>query len=197
MRAGTLHRFARRYGQRRGLRPCLGPAGLRVCSLDAVGVHTAGDVLVVTDARRREVYWARYRDGVRVDGPAVAAAADVPTDGLQQVAGSPVHCDLFALPRIDLASPSPAGLVAAVGAWDHRRDRWLRCICVGPTPRRWPSGRPMNSPADVVYDRLTTATPLGARNWRRNCSAAMILAEGRLRPGGRGHAHPLCGRPVG
>ena len=23
---------------------------------------------MVTDARRREVYWARYRDGVRVDG---------------------------------------------------------------------------------------------------------------------------------
>ena len=101
------------YGHALGL-PVYG-----VCSLDAVGVHTAGDVLVVTDARRREVYWARYRDGVRVDGPAVAAAADVPTDGLQQVAGSPVHCDLFALPRIDLASPSPAGLVAAVGAWDH------------------------------------------------------------------------------
>ena len=44
-----------------------------VCSLDAIGVDTSGDVLVVTDARRREVYWARYRDGVRVDGPAVNA----------------------------------------------------------------------------------------------------------------------------
>ncbi len=31
-----------------------------VCSLDAIGVRTAGDTLVVTDARRREVYWARY-----------------------------------------------------------------------------------------------------------------------------------------
>ncbi|HZE15929.1 MAG TPA: tRNA (adenosine(37)-N6)-threonylcarbamoyltransferase complex dimerization subunit type 1 TsaB, partial [Mycobacterium sp.] len=37
-----------------------------VCSLDAIGIRTAGDILVVTDARRREVYWARYRDGVRV-----------------------------------------------------------------------------------------------------------------------------------
>ena len=27
------------------------------------------DALVVADARRREVYWARYRDGVRVGGP--------------------------------------------------------------------------------------------------------------------------------
>ncbi|WP_104151016.1 tRNA (adenosine(37)-N6)-threonylcarbamoyltransferase complex dimerization subunit type 1 TsaB, partial [Mycobacterium intracellulare] len=40
-----------------------------VCSLDAIGVHTTGDALVVTDARRREVYWARYRDGVRTGGP--------------------------------------------------------------------------------------------------------------------------------
>ncbi len=48
-----------------------------VCSLDAIGVRTTGDVLVVTDARRREVYWARYRDGIRTDGPAVDAPADV------------------------------------------------------------------------------------------------------------------------
>jgi tRNA threonylcarbamoyl adenosine modification protein YeaZ len=52
-----------------------------VCSLDAIGIETAataGEVLVVTDARRREVYWARYRGGVRVDGPAVSAPADLP-----------------------------------------------------------------------------------------------------------------------
>ena len=70
-----------------------------VCSLDAIGVDTAGDVLVVTDARRREVYWARYRDGVRVDGPAVNAPADVPADAAA-VAGSPEHAALFDLPRL-------------------------------------------------------------------------------------------------
>ena len=48
-----------------------------VCSLDAIGGQTTGETLVVTDARRREVYWARYRDGVRIDGPAVSAPADV------------------------------------------------------------------------------------------------------------------------
>ena len=54
-----------------------------VCSLDAIGIESTGttsEVLVVTDARRREVYWARYRDGVRVDGPAVNTPADVPAD---------------------------------------------------------------------------------------------------------------------
>ncbi|MGC2567352.1 MAG: tRNA (adenosine(37)-N6)-threonylcarbamoyltransferase complex dimerization subunit type 1 TsaB, partial [Mycobacterium sp.] len=29
-----------------------------VCSLDAIGGQTTGETLVVTDARRREVYWA-------------------------------------------------------------------------------------------------------------------------------------------
>ncbi|PRC50976.1 tRNA (adenosine(37)-N6)-threonylcarbamoyltransferase complex dimerization subunit type 1 TsaB, partial [Mycobacterium sp. ITM-2017-0098] len=70
-----------------------------VCSLDAIAAGTAGEVLVVTDARRREVYWARYRDAVRVDGPAVNAAADVP-GGAQAVAGSPEHTALFDVPRL-------------------------------------------------------------------------------------------------
>jgi tRNA threonylcarbamoyl adenosine modification protein YeaZ len=74
-----------------------------VCSLDAIGVGTSGDALVVTDARRREVYWARYRDGVRVEGPAVNAPADVPGAD-----------DALALPPV---YPSVAGLVRAVADW--------------------------------------------------------------------------------
>jgi tRNA threonylcarbamoyl adenosine modification protein YeaZ len=74
-----------------------------VCSLDAIGGRTTGEVLVVTDARRREVYWARYRDGVRIDGPGVDAQADVPVGGAELVA---------------FAQPSPAGLVAAVDDWE-------------------------------------------------------------------------------
>lgn len=74
-----------------------------VCSLDAIGVHTTGDVLVVTDARRREVYWARYRDGVRVEGPNVNAPADVP-GATEALALPPVY------PRV-------AGLVRAVADW--------------------------------------------------------------------------------
>lgn len=84
-----------------------------VCSLDAIGVLTTGEVLVVTDARRREVYWARYRDGVRIAGPAVAAPADVAVDGAEWVAGSPAHAALFGLPLIGPAHPTPDGLLAA------------------------------------------------------------------------------------
>lgn len=92
-----------------------------VCSLDAIGIHTDGDVLVVTDARRREVYWAHYRDGVRVDGPSVNAPADVAavlTSSVAAVAGSPDHAALFTLPRLDVVYPTPAGLVRAVADWD-------------------------------------------------------------------------------
>jgi tRNA threonylcarbamoyl adenosine modification protein YeaZ len=88
-----------------------------VCSLDAIGVTTRGDVLVVTDARRREVYWGRYRDGVRVAGPAVDAPADVPTEQIAAVVGSPGHIALFGLPRADAAYPTPDGLVRAVADW--------------------------------------------------------------------------------
>lgn len=54
-----------------------------VCSLDVLAAQYAdelpgGDFLVATDARRREVYWARYdRAGSRHSGPAVAAPAEL------------------------------------------------------------------------------------------------------------------------
>jgi tRNA threonylcarbamoyl adenosine modification protein YeaZ len=48
-----------------------------VCSLDGIGALTAGATVVATDARRKEVYWARYRDGVRVSDPAVNRPADL------------------------------------------------------------------------------------------------------------------------
>lgn len=74
-----------------------------VCSLDAIGIETAGDALVVTDARRREVYWARYRDGVRMAGPAVNAPDDVP-GAADALARQPAY-------------PTAAGLVRAVTDW--------------------------------------------------------------------------------
>jgi tRNA threonylcarbamoyl adenosine modification protein YeaZ len=91
-----------------------------VCSLDAVGGQTAGETLVVTDARRREVYWARYRDGVRIDGPAVSAPADVDPGVARAVAGSPEHAALFGLPVSEPLYPNAIGLVAAVDDWSQR-----------------------------------------------------------------------------
>jgi tRNA threonylcarbamoyl adenosine modification protein YeaZ len=85
-----------------------------VCSLDAIGGQTRGEALVVTDARRREIYWAHYRDGVRIDGPDVSAPADVDPGHAQSVAGSPDHAALFGLPCVEPRYPNSVGLVAAV-----------------------------------------------------------------------------------
>ena len=92
-----------------------------VCSLDAIGGQTRGEALVVTDARRREIYWARYRDGVRIDGPAVSAPADVDAAGAQAVAGSPDHAALFGLPCVEPLYPTSVGLVASVD-WSRPPD---------------------------------------------------------------------------
>lgn len=65
-----------------------------VCSLDALAQQAVdevgdGEFLVATDARRKEVYWARYRvdadrpdqdRAVRLTDPAVARPADLPED---------------------------------------------------------------------------------------------------------------------
>jgi tRNA threonylcarbamoyl adenosine modification protein YeaZ len=61
-----------------------------VGSLDALGASCADEqsLLVATDARRREVYWARYEHGRRVTEPAVARPGDVPLDGVTAVAGA-------------------------------------------------------------------------------------------------------------
>lgn len=67
---------------------------LGVCSLDALGAQH-GDVTVVTDARRKEVYWARYRDGERVDGPSVAAPESVGASGPVVGAGALLYPDHF------------------------------------------------------------------------------------------------------
>jgi tRNA threonylcarbamoyl adenosine modification protein YeaZ len=50
-----------------------------VCSLDAIasGYRDIAQLLVATDARRKEVYWARYAFGVRASEPAVATPAAV------------------------------------------------------------------------------------------------------------------------
>jgi tRNA threonylcarbamoyl adenosine modification protein YeaZ len=63
LRVGIMSAAA--FGSARGI-PVLG-----VCSLDGLA---SPDTLVVTDARRKEVYWAAYDSaGHRVDGPHVTA----------------------------------------------------------------------------------------------------------------------------
>ena len=59
-----------------------------VCSLDAIAAQIQEkDFIITVDARRKEVYWARYTDGVRVGDPAVNFPADV--------RGAQIFADLF------------------------------------------------------------------------------------------------------
>lgn len=106
-----------------------------VVSLDALAAQAFdeldGDELVVaTDARRREVYWARYRrEGagfVRVDGPLVGAAAGVQVGGAVCVGrGARLYRDDLPGPDAGPLDPSPgalAGLAARSLAGD---GEWL------------------------------------------------------------------------
>ena len=47
-----------------------------VCSLDAIDIKES-EYTVAIDARRKEIYWAKYIDGKRVDGPHVNVPAEV------------------------------------------------------------------------------------------------------------------------
>jgi tRNA threonylcarbamoyladenosine biosynthesis protein TsaB len=120
----------------RALALALGVPVHGVCSLDAIAAQAVRDlalavgteVLVVTDARRREVYWARYRvtgaatdperaielvAGPGVDHPAVVAADGIAgavvgrgamlyPDDLPSTAGAPLDPDPTELARLAL-----------------------------------------------------------------------------------------------
>ena len=47
-----------------------------VCSLDAIKVDQS-EYTVAIDARRKEIYWASYKDGLRINGPTVSKPAEV------------------------------------------------------------------------------------------------------------------------
>ena len=47
-----------------------------ICSLDAIKVDQS-EYTVAIDARRKEIYWASYKAGVRIDGPTVSKPAEV------------------------------------------------------------------------------------------------------------------------
>jgi tRNA threonylcarbamoyl adenosine modification protein YeaZ len=83
-----------------------------ICSLDAIG---DGARTVVTDARRKEVYWAAYdASGARVDGPGVDRPEELPA------AGPFVGDDRFAE---RLGAPVAAARVTTAGLLRAAADR--------------------------------------------------------------------------
>jgi tRNA threonylcarbamoyl adenosine modification protein YeaZ len=89
-------------GDARGL-PVVG-----VCSLDAIG---SGARTVVTDARRKEVYWAVYAaDGARTGGPGVVRPEELGADG--PYVGDARFAERLGA-QVDAADVTTAGLLRA------------------------------------------------------------------------------------
>ena len=95
-----------------------------VCSLDAIAHGHPGvtDLLVCTDARRKQVYWARYDvTRTRVEGPDIATPHDVAARFAADVdivvgAGVALYPDEFATFRRTADAAVSATLVAQLAA---------------------------------------------------------------------------------
>jgi tRNA threonylcarbamoyl adenosine modification protein YeaZ len=82
-----------------------------VCSLDAIG---SGARTVVTDARRKEVYWAAYdAAGARVDGPGVDRPEELTATG--PLVGDERFADRLGAP-VTAARVMTAGLLRAASS---------------------------------------------------------------------------------
>jgi tRNA threonylcarbamoyl adenosine modification protein YeaZ len=99
-----------------------------VCSLDVLAIEAvatgavSGDFVVATDARRKEVYLARYdADGMRLDGPLVDRPAVLATDDPVVGEGGGLYPDAFPN-RVGPAAPS-AGWLARVVAEERAELR--------------------------------------------------------------------------
>ncbi len=75
-----------------------------VCTLDVIAYavvssgdcQPSGQFVVATDARRKEVYWARYAtDGTRLTGPAVNRPAELPPGSLAAGCGAWLYPEAF------------------------------------------------------------------------------------------------------
>ena len=121
-----------------------------VCSLDAIAAEAVdaagGPLLVVTDARRREVYWAAYdATGARTTGPHVESPASLldRLPGLGVTAAAGASAGAVGLPVLPPSSPGPAGLVACA----------LDAVRSGPRP----------GPLEPLYLRRPDAVEPGPR----------------------------------
>lgn len=93
-----------------------------LCTLDGIAYASGLDepFLVATDARRKEVYWARYADArTRLTEPAVDRPADIADEAgaLPSVgAGALLYADTFTGVRDDGPEHQSAGALAALAA---------------------------------------------------------------------------------
>jgi tRNA threonylcarbamoyl adenosine modification protein YeaZ len=124
-----------------------------VCSLDVIAHHDErpwpDGFAVLSDARRKEVYWATYRDGRRVQGPSVdtpaAVAEQLPPGSTVVGAGAEIYRDRFVGFFVEPRWPFPS---AADLAELSMRLEWQ--VPVEPMYRRRPDARPPGPPKRVT-----------------------------------------------
>jgi tRNA threonylcarbamoyl adenosine modification protein YeaZ len=93
-----------------------GVCTLDVIACDAVAAAAGRPFLVATDARRREVYWARYSAaGERLSGPGVASPASLPAGFPTAGEGPVIHPGLGE--PIGPRFPSAATLAGLAAGW--------------------------------------------------------------------------------
>ena len=83
-----------------------------ICSLDGVVNGVSGEYIVATDARRKELYWAKFDSGRRVSEPKVSLPEEVRALGLP-VYGEGAQKYGFEA-DIDLIYPHPLIMLAAL-----------------------------------------------------------------------------------
>lgn len=96
-----------------------------VCSLDGIDVDS-DSYAVTTDARRKEVYWARYEGGKRVTGPFVSDPSEVENLGIP----------IFGFGFTEPLYPSVQMLLARSQNLDVREPLYLRRPDAVPTSER-------------------------------------------------------------
>jgi len=160
----------------RVLGSALGIAAYGFCTLDIIAAEAAKaagrEFLVATDARRKELYWARYSaEGVRLSGPEVSPPAALPA-GLP-VAGEGAHAypELLGEP---IAPRYPSAATAA--AW-----------CAA----RLAAGEPLGPP-DPLYLRRPDARVPGAP---KSVLAAPASSARAKPPAGQAQGPQASGSP--
>lgn len=86
-----------------------------VCSLDGIDIDS-DSYLVATDARRKEIYYARYQDGIRSQGPLVSAPSEIKDLDIKK----------FGFGFGDALYPSMALLLAKSKTQDVKQPFYLR-----------------------------------------------------------------------
>ena len=155
LRVGIV--FAQTFASAREI-PCIG-----VCSLDGIEV-AADEYLVATDARRKEVFWARYKENRRVSGPAVGSPKDISNSG-----------KTFGFGFTEPLFPSPRKLLEAANHEIFATPIYLRRPDAQPTALQKIEIREMallDVPALVGLDReMFPESPWSAAQFKEELSA--------------------------